>query len=188
MLQTACQTMADWQRAGVALQRISVNVSPAQLSPGDLVEQVREALARSAIAPQLLEIEITESLLVDDNAQVFEQISALRAMGVTVALDDFGTGYSSMAALRKLPIDVMKIDRSFVIDLETDASALPSVRAIVALAQAARLHLVAEGVETPTQADMLRELGCHELQGYLYSRPVGFAEFMRLPCLRRAGV
>jgi EAL domain-containing protein (putative c-di-GMP-specific phosphodiesterase class I) len=105
-------------------------------------------------------------------------------MGVTLALDDFGTGYSSMAALRKLPIDVMKIDRSFVTDLETDASALPSVRAIVALAQAAQLHLVAEGVETEAQARMLRELGCQELQGYLYSRPVTPPQFLQVPGLR----
>ena len=183
MLQTACQTLADWQRNGLGLKRVSVNVSPAQLAPGDLVEQVCAALALSGLAPEALEIEITESLLVDDNQHTFDQITALRAMGVTVALDDFGTGYSSMAALRKLPIDVMKIDRSFVTDLETDASALPSVRAIVALAQAAHLHLVAEGVETPAQAQMLRELGCHELQGYLYSRPVPVTEFVRLPCL-----
>ncbi|MEW6560238.1 MAG: EAL domain-containing protein [Pseudomonadota bacterium] len=187
MLQAACKAMADWRRAGVALQRVSVNVSPVQLVEGDLVGQVREALAANGLAPESLEIEITESLLVDDHEPTFAQLGALRAMGVAVALDDFGTGYSSMAALRKLPIDVMKIDRSFVTDLETDSSALPSVRAIVALAQAAHLHLVAEGVETPAQADMLRELGCHELQGYLYSRPVPFAEFGRLPCVRQAG-
>ncbi|MGC8807477.1 MAG: putative bifunctional diguanylate cyclase/phosphodiesterase [Thiomonas sp.] len=184
MLEAACQQMADWRRMGIIVPRVSVNVSALQLAPGQLVGQVRAALARSGIAPAALELEITESLLVDDNQSAFAQLAALRDMGVTIALDDFGTGYSSMAALRKLPIDVMKIDRSFVADLETDASALPSVRAIVALAQAAQLHLVAEGVETEAQARMLRELGCQELQGYLYSRPVAPTQFLQVPGLR----
>jgi diguanylate cyclase (GGDEF)-like protein len=185
VLDAACQQLADWRRSGIDLPRLSVNVSPVQLSSGTLIAQVRAALERNALPPGALELEITESLLVDDNQAAFAQLATLRDMGVTIALDDFGTGYSSMAALRKLPIDVMKIDRSFVTDLETDASALPSVRAIVALAQAAQLHLVAEGVETEAQASMLRELGCHELQGYLYSRPVAAAQFVQLPGLRR---
>ena len=184
ILGAACQQMADWWRSGIDVPRVSVNVSPVQLTSGDLVGQVRAALEHSGIAPSALELEITESLLVDDNQSTFAQLATLREMGVTIALDDFGTGYSSMAALRKLPIDVMKIDRSFVIDLETDTSALPSVRAIVALAQAAQLHLVAEGVETEAQASMLRELGCHELQGYLYSRPVASPQFLQVPGLR----
>ena len=185
ILDAACQQLADWRRSGIDLPRLSVNVSPVQLSSGTLIAEVRAALERHALPPGALELEITESLLVDDNQAAFAQLATLRDMGVTIALDDFGTGYSSMAALRKLPIDVMKIDRSFVTDLETDASALPSVRAIVALAQAAQLHLVAEGVETEMQASMLRELGCHELQGYLYSRPVTPAQFVQLPGLRR---
>ncbi|MGA8009169.1 MAG: EAL domain-containing protein [Thiomonas sp.] len=185
MINAACQQMAAWRRDGVDVARVSVNVSPVQLVSGELVGQVRTALERSSIPPSTLELEITESLLVDDNQNAFAQLATLRDTGVAIALDDFGTGYSSMAALRKLPIDVMKIDRSFVIDLETDTSALPSVRAIVALAQAAQLHLVAEGVETEVQASMLRELGCHELQGYLYSRPVAPAQFLRLPGLRQ---
>ena len=183
MLDAACRQIAGWQRRGIALPRISVNVSPVQLRTGELPAQVSAALERHGIAPTRLELEITENLLVDDDPKVFSQLASLRELGVTIALDDFGTGFSSMAALRKLPIDVMKIDRSFVMDLETDASALPTIRAIVALAQAAQLHLVAEGVETETQARLLRELGCHELQGYLYSRPVTVAEFEQLPGL-----
>jgi diguanylate cyclase (GGDEF)-like protein len=184
ILDAACQQMAQWRREGIDIARVSVNVSAVQFESGELVGQVQNALERHAVPPATLELEITESLLVDENDALFAQLTALRDMGVTLALDDFGTGYSSMAALRKLPIDVMKIDRSFVIDLETDASALPAVRAIVALAQASQLHLVAEGVETETQARMLRELGCHELQGYLYSRPVEPSKFLQLPGLR----
>ena len=183
MLDAACRQVADWRRKGLDLPQVSVNVSPLQLRSGSLVGQVRDALAGNGLAPTRLELEITESLLVDDDANVRSQLAALRDMGVSIAIDDFGTGFSSMAALRRLPIDVMKIDRSFVMDLETEASALPTIRAIVALAQAAQLHLVAEGVETETQARMLRELGCHELQGYLYSRPVAAAAFEQLPGL-----
>ncbi len=172
MLDLACAQMARWRQQGLGIEQVSVNVSAPQFRPGDLVGQVRDALARHRLPPQALELEITESLLVDDTARAGAQLAALREMGVSISLDDFGTGYASMAALRRLPLDAMKIDRSFVIDLETDPGALAVVRAIVSLAQASGLRLVAEGVETPRQAQVLRELGCDELQGFLFSRPL----------------
>lgn len=170
MLDLACAQMVRW--LGHGIERVSVNVSALQLAEGRLVEQVSAALRRHSLPATALEIEVTESILVGDTAQAFAQLAALRDLGVRVALDDFGTGYSSMTALRKLPIDVMKIDRYFVSDLGSDPTALAMIRAIVALAKASHLYLVAEGVEQQAQAAILRELGCDELQGFLYWRPL----------------
>ena len=170
MLDLACAQMARWQGRGI--QRVSVNVSPLQLIEGDLVDHVVDSLQRHALPASALELEVTETILVGDTEHAFAQLAALRQRGVRIALDDFGTGYSSMAALRKLPIDVMKVDRSFVTELGRDPTALAVVRAIIALAKASGLLLVAEGVENEAQAQILRELGCDELQGFLYCRPV----------------
>ncbi len=185
MLDAACRQIATWRLQGLGLRRLSVNVSPQQLTQGDLLEQVRAVLQRHNVPATALELEITESLLVGDNAHAFTQLAALRNMGVSIALDDFGTGYASMAALRKMPLDVLKVDRSFVTDLETDSAALPVIRAIIALGKAGHLHLVAEGVETEQQAKLLRDLGCDELQGFLYCEPVPPEKFSRLPGLGR---
>jgi diguanylate cyclase len=184
VLGAACAQLAAWRRAGLALERVSVNVSPQQLVSGRLVGQVRAALAESGAPPEALELEVTESLLVGDVASASAQLAELRGLGVTIALDDFGTGYSSISLLHALPIDVMKIDRSFVHRLGKDASAIAVVRAIASLARSLGLHLVAEGVETEAQAEALRTLRCDELQGYLYSKPVAPAAFAALPGLR----
>lgn len=184
VLNAACAQIAAWRRQGLALGRVSVNVSPRQLASGELVAQVRDALARHNVPPQSLELEVTESLLVGDARAACAQLGELRSWGVTVALDDFGTGYSSMATLRQLPIDVMKIDRAFVTDLSHDPGAMAIASAIVAMARSLRLHLVAEGIETPAQAAILRDMGCDELQGFFYSRPLPPDAFHLLPrCL-----
>ena len=185
VLEAACTQLSTWHAQGVQMERISVNVSTQQLASGNLPRQVRDALVRCALPPESLEIEVTESLLVGDVESACVQLGELRRLGVSVALDDFGTGYSSMSMLRQLPIDVLKIDRSFVTDLGADDGALAMVRAIVALAQSLRLHLVAEGVETVTQAALLASMNCDELQGYLYSKPVPAQEFLRLAGLRQ---
>lgn len=184
VLEGTCRQLAQWQRAGLLLDRVSVNVSPQQLVSGRLPAQVRSLLDRHGLPGHLLEIEVTESLLVGDSGTAAAQLAQLRAWGVTIALDDFGTGYSSMSTLRQLPIDVMKVDRSFVTDVCEDQGALAVASAIVAMAQAMSLHLVAEGVETEAQAHLLGRLGCHELQGFLYSRALPAAQFERLPGLR----
>lgn len=181
VLDAACAQIAAWRRQGLALGRVSVNVSPRQLASGELVAHVRDALARHQVPPQALELEVTESLLVGDARAACAQLSELRSWGVTVALDDFGTGYSSMATLRQLPIDVMKIDRAFVTDLGHDPGAMAIASAIVAMARSLRLHLVAEGIETPAQAAILRDMGCDELQGFFYSRPLPPEAFHLLP-------
>lgn len=185
VLDAACAQAAAWRQDGLALQRISVNISPRQLGSGELPALVADSLERHRLPDSALELEVTESLLMNDPGEARAQLADLRRRGVTVALDDFGTGYSSMALLRQLPIDVMKVDRSFVIGLGVDDGAMAVTRAIVTLARSLRLHLVAEGVETEAQAEVLRSLGCDELQGYLFSRPVPAPEFERLAGLSR---
>jgi diguanylate cyclase (GGDEF)-like protein len=185
VLDAACAQVAAWRSDGLALQRVSVNISPRQLVSGELPEVVAAVLERHRLPGNALELEVTESLLMNDPGDARAQLAALRQRGVTIALDDFGTGYSSMALLRQLPIDVMKVDRSFVVGLGVDDGAMAVTRAIVALARSLRLHLVAEGVETEAQAAVLRSLGCDELQGYLFSRPVAAADFERLGGLPR---
>jgi diguanylate cyclase (GGDEF)-like protein len=172
VLEEACRQAATWHRQGLGLHRVSVNVSTQQLKSGQLPTLVRRTLARHHLPADMLELEVTESLLVHDANGARRQLMALREAGVTIALDDFGTGYSSMTMLRQLPIDVMKIDRAFVADLDTDDSALAITRAIVSLAETMGLRVVAEGVETEGHATRLRQMGCHELQGYYYARPL----------------
>jgi EAL domain-containing protein (putative c-di-GMP-specific phosphodiesterase class I) len=147
-------------------------VSTQQLKSGQLPERVRRTLSRHGLPSSQLELEVTESLLVQDADSARQQLLALRESGVAIALDDFGTGYSSMSMLRQLPIDVMKIDRAFVNDLDSDDSALAIARAIVSLAHTLGLRVVAEGVETEGQVVRLRALGCDELQGFHFARPL----------------
>jgi EAL domain-containing protein (putative c-di-GMP-specific phosphodiesterase class I) len=151
---------------------VSVNVSALQLADEGFAEQVMAVLQRHGLQPTDLELELTESLFAGDTDAVTARLSPLRAAGVQVALDDFGTGFSSLSSLYRLPVDVLKIDRSFVIDLGRRASADAVARSIVALARALGKHVVAEGVETDEQLQHLVALGCDELQGYLFSRPL----------------
>jgi diguanylate cyclase (GGDEF)-like protein len=184
VLDETLRQLASWQRQGLVFERISVNVSPRQFEAGDLAAQVRDALARHGVEPALLELEVTESVLSGDVSAVGAQLAAVRAMGVTVAMDDFGTGYSSLALIRSLPIDVMKIDRAFVRDLELDPNAVAIARTIVTLGRSLGLRLIAEGIETPGQAEILRAMGCDELQGFLFGRPMPARELELLTGLR----
>jgi diguanylate cyclase (GGDEF)-like protein len=171
VLDRACSQIAAWRAIGLGIRRVSVNISPLQLVTGDLPQIVRTCLASHDLPADALELEVTESALVGDVTSAHRQLAELRAMGITIALDDFGTGYSSLSSLRMLPIDVLKIDRSFVQDIQNDAGAMAVTRSIVALAKSLGMRLVAEGVETAGQAALLAGLGCEELQGYLYARP-----------------
>ena len=172
----AIEQLGQWRRAGLAVGRLSVNVSQRQFEHGTLVPLVRELLARHEAPGHLLEIEVTESVLGGDVDSVRRQLHELRTLGATVAMDDFGTGYSSLAQLRTLPIDVMKIDRAFVKDLEDAPDAVAIARTIVTLARALGLRIVAEGIETPAQAALLREMGCDEFQGFLFAKALPPAE------------
>ncbi len=172
VMEAAIVQLADWSREGVAIERVSVNVSQHQFASGQLVPRMRDLLLRHGVAGDRLEIEVTESVLGGDIDSVRRQLHELRDLGVLIAMDDFGTGYSSLSQLRTLPIDVMKVDRAFVKDLETDPDAVAIARTIVTLARALGLHIVAEGIETRAQAVLLTDMGCDQFQGFLYSKAV----------------
>jgi diguanylate cyclase (GGDEF)-like protein len=171
VLQEACRQMRSWQTMGLDLN-MSVNVSSRQLKRGDLVEAVAHALDSSGLPPFLLEIELTEGTLVEDTELAAQTLEHLRAMGVRVSIDDFGTGYSSLSYLKRLPIDCLKIDRSFIRDITVNEDAAALSAAIVGLAESLRLDVVAEGVETAEQLTVLEELGCTTMQGFLFARPM----------------
>jgi diguanylate cyclase (GGDEF)-like protein/PAS domain S-box-containing protein len=169
------QAVADylrWRAAGLAAVRIAVNVSPLQLHHRGFVAEIEQAIGVDANAPAGLELEITESVIMEDVKHNIASLQAIRAMGVKIAIDDFGTGFSSLSYLAKLPVDTLKIDRSFVIDLTAGPEGVALVSTIISLAHSLKLLVVAEGVETEEQARLLRLLGCDEMQGYLFSRPV----------------
>jgi EAL domain-containing protein (putative c-di-GMP-specific phosphodiesterase class I) len=155
---------------------MAVNISPRQLAEDDIVAVVEQALQASGLAPHLLTLEVTEGVLVRDVDAVVEKLGALRALGVRVAIDDFGTGYSSLSYLRRLPADIVKIDRSFVQDLGDGGQSTTLVASIVELARSLGLQVVAEGVERPAQHALLRRLACSHAQGYLFGHPLPAAD------------
>lgn len=171
VLRRACEAAAAWHRAGLAL-RVAVNLSPLQLRDPGLVASVLQALAVSGLPAQWLELELTEGAVMEDTASASAAMHALREAGVRLALDDFGTGYSSMGYLKRLPLDCLKIDRSFVQGLPEDRDSLAIVSAIVSIARSLGFEVTAEGVETPSQHELLARLGCDVLQGYLVGRPM----------------
>ncbi len=172
VIEQACSQARAWRDAGIDGLRVAINLSARQIASDLLLHELRSAMARHGLLGADLEVEITESLLVEQTDSTLERLHALRRLGLTIALDDFGTGYSSMSYLRSLPIDVLKIDRAFVRDIGHDHSALAVARAIVALASSLGMRTVAEGVETAQQLEALQELRCDELQGYLFSPPL----------------
>jgi diguanylate cyclase (GGDEF)-like protein len=175
-LRKSLQDYLAWRDAGFAV-RIAVNVSPLQLRHPDFVAEVRRVIAADVDAAEGLELEITESMIMADVHQSTSSLRAIRDMGLTVALDDFGTGYSSLGYLSKLPVDTLKIDRSFVIEITETPEGLSLVSTMINLAHSLHLKVVAEGVETEAQANLLRLLKCDEMQGYLVSKPVAGADF-----------
>ncbi|MET0517565.1 MAG: EAL domain-containing protein [Burkholderiaceae bacterium] len=174
------QALADyrrWSAEGLPAVRIAVNVSPLQLRSRGFIAEVERSLGGSGAAAAGLELEITESLIMEDVQHSIGTLQALRAMGVQVAIDDFGTGFSSLSYLSRLPVDTLKIDRSFIIDMGSGPQGLALVSTIIGLAHALQLNVVAEGVETEEQSRLLRVLNCDEMQGFLFSRPVPAAAF-----------
>jgi diguanylate cyclase (GGDEF)-like protein/PAS domain S-box-containing protein len=173
VLQTACAQLAQWAgRDDAAHLDIAVNVSVRQFRQADFVSQVMDVLGRSGADPHRLKLELTESLMVDDMEVTIAKMTALKAEGVSFSLDDFGTGYSSLAYLKRLPLDQLKIDQSFVKDVLTDPNDAAIARTVVALARSLGLSVIAEGVETEAQRSFLARHGCHACQGYLFSRPL----------------
>ena len=179
----ACGQMMKWQRAGMRPLQVAVNVSARQFRHPELVQQIAGVLRETGLAPQLLEVELTESMLIDDSEVVSRTMAELGRMGVGIAIDDFGTGQSSLRYLKRFNVDTLKIDRSFVKDTPNDSEDSAIAKAVIALGHGLGMKVVAEGVETQAQLDFLCAHGCDELQGYLLSRPVeaeAFAAWFRL--------
>jgi len=185
VLQEACRQAQIWREQGRPLV-MAVNLSAVQFKRGNLVETVARALQQSGLPAELLELELTESILLQDIEVAIRTLHSLKDMGVKLSIDDFGTGYSSLSYLKRLAVDKLKIDQSFVRDLTEDADSAAIVRAIIQLGHTMQLKVIAEGVENDAQLTFLRNYGCDEVQGYLYSRPVAAHEFVKL--LEHAGI
>jgi EAL domain-containing protein (putative c-di-GMP-specific phosphodiesterase class I) len=169
-LMTACKQLAEWHRAGHRV-RMAVNVSARQFRSDSFVEAVDQALRANGIEPGFLELELTESVLIEDRERAIATLQRLKGLGVQIAVDDFGTGYSSLSYLSGLPVDCLKIDRSFVVQTTLGGRDAAIAQAIISLAHALSLRVLAEGVETPAQLNFLREHRCDECQGFLFARP-----------------
>jgi diguanylate cyclase (GGDEF)-like protein/PAS domain S-box-containing protein len=180
VLHTACQQARAWQIAGLPPLVVSVNVSPRQFRDGNIVETIAEALRNTGLEARYLQIELTEGLAMHGADKYVEMLGQIKALGVQIAVDDFGTGYSSLSYLKRFPVDQLKVDRSFVKDLATDADDAVIVQAIIALGHQLKLRVVAEGVETTEQLEFLRSAGCDEMQGYLFGMPMIATDFAAL--------
>jgi diguanylate cyclase (GGDEF)-like protein len=176
VLKNACRQMVEWQRTGLPIDTVSINLAGKQIRRDDLVESIASALDETGCRPEWLELEVTEGFIMSEIHASIDALRQLRDMGIKLAIDDFGTGYSSLSYLKKLPINRLKIDRSFVQDLADDNDDAAIVKAIVSLGHSLQLEIIAEGVETPYQENFLRQLGCEMGQGYLYSQPLPSAQ------------
>jgi EAL domain-containing protein (putative c-di-GMP-specific phosphodiesterase class I) len=168
----ACHELVRLQAMGMPWLRISVNVSQLQFRHPDFVEKLMRAIADTGVDAANLELEITESVAMEDPDFMLERFAVIKAIGVTIAIDDFGTGYSSLSHLRQLPIDRLKIDRAFVNELSSDILGGPIAAMVIELGRNLNMTVIAEGIETENQANILRKMGCHEGQGYFYAKPL----------------
>jgi EAL domain-containing protein (putative c-di-GMP-specific phosphodiesterase class I) len=181
VLVTACRQLAEWAKDEFTMKlKLAVNVSAKQFRQHDFVAQVGNALRDHGVIPSRLKLELTESVVLNDVTDVVAKMYALKALGVRLSLDDFGTGYSSLAYLKNLPLDQIKIDQSFVRGVATDQNDAVMVKTIVDLAHNFRLNVIAEGVETQSQLDFLKQNNCMSYQGYLFSKPVPIEQFEAL--------
>lgn len=178
VIREACRQLGCWQAEGVAIPRLSVNVSPLQLQRQELAATIQDALRANRLEPVCLEVEITESAIMHDMEKSIALLQELRRVGVIISLDDFGTGYSSLSTLRNLPIDILKIDRSFLLKVHESEKEAKFLAAIISMADTLQVGVVAEGVECYEQEMILKEYGCLEGQGYLYARPMPVADFV----------
>lgn len=185
VLQSACRQTKKWLDAGLDFRRMAVNLSGVQMERGDILATVKRILAETGLPAEHLELEITETYIMQQTQRNIRVMEELRALGVALAIDDFGTGQSSLGYLKRLPVDKLKIDRSFVLDIPQDSNDMAITRAILALGHSLHLTVLAEGVETLEQLAFLKELNCDEVQGYYYSRPVD-AESFELLAFNRA--
>jgi EAL domain-containing protein (putative c-di-GMP-specific phosphodiesterase class I) len=187
VLNEACRQLATWRGSGQSKLRATVNLSARQFADPNLVQVVSEALSQAGLPADALWLEITESVLMEEVETTAQTLRGLKSLGVHLSVDDFGTGYSSLNYLKRFPVDTLKIDRSFVDGLGTDAEDSAIVAAVVSLARALNLSVVAEGVERVGQLQELRRLGCDAAQGFLLGRPVPAEDFSELAVLRLDG-
>lgn len=179
VLRQACLAVRQWQQAELPFTRLAVNVSGVQLLQADFIQQVQRIFAETDVDPAMLELELTESWMMQDLAQSAQALQTLKALGVRIAIDDFGTGYSSLAYLSKLPVDVLKIDRSLIIDLESNMNTQSLVNNICRMAHSMGVEVVVEGVENAEQLVILQSMGCDMAQGFLIARPAPEAQFLQ---------
>ncbi len=172
VLKEACAQNMAWQRRGLRPVSMAVNLSPRQFVDQHLLQDIDEALAASGMSPVLLQLEVTESMVMQNVSRAIKVLDAIQSRGIRLAIDDFGTGYSSMSLMKQFPIDTIKIDRSFVRDLPSDSEDQAIAQAIISMGKALGMTVIAEGVETVEQQAFLRDHACDEMQGYLFSKPL----------------
>jgi EAL domain-containing protein (putative c-di-GMP-specific phosphodiesterase class I) len=180
VLREACCQARKWQKEGLPAMRIAINISAVELRAKGFVAYVRQILTETGLEARYLELELTETFLMQDSRSTAAVLRELKDMGIHLALDDFGTGYSSLSYVKRFPIDTLKIDQSFVRDLATDADDASIVSAVISMGKSLHMCVVAEGVETQEQLEFLREHGCPFGQGFYFSPPVGAKEFTQL--------
>jgi EAL domain-containing protein (putative c-di-GMP-specific phosphodiesterase class I) len=186
MLGALCRDLGQWNAGSGEALRLAMKVSPNYLDRGDFFEKMQRTLAHFAISPSQIEVEITENICIRNPQHAIEQLNKLSQLGVSVAIDDFGTGYSSLAYLHRFPVHTIKIDQAFVREIQRENGHFPVVLAIISIARGLGLKLVAEGVETATQAHYLKHSGCTNMQGYYYYPPLSSDQFIELLREKRA--
>ena len=178
VLQAACAQNKKWQDVGYPPVKVSVNMSSRLFSKKNVVEIISETLEKTGLSPEYLGIEITESVIMQDVKSTITKLKQLHDMGICLSIDDFGTGYSSLSYLKLFPIDFLKIDRSFVFNITSDSTDAAIAASVILLAHSMELKVVAEGVETSEQLELLRGQGCDYVQGFLFSKPLAAEEFV----------
>ena len=180
VLYEACRQTLEWHKQGLEGLSISVNVSSVQLHQQDLPKTVKHALERSGLDPRCLVLEMTESMIMKNPEKIIKVLQQLKNLQLSISIDDFGTGYSSLSYLKKFPLDELKIDRSFIVDIDGDDDDKAIVTAVIAMAHSLGLKIVAEGVENESQLAFLKTLFCDQIQGFYYSKPLPKEEFCRI--------
>ena len=180
VLRTACQHLKAWQENGLQIKHLAVNVSPRQFRQPNFIQQVQTILEQTGADPTMLGLELTEGMVIDNIVDTIEKMQGLKQLGIELSIDDFGTGYSSLAYLKKMPLDILKIDQSFVRDIENDVNDAAIVDTIISMAKHLDLRVIAEGVETSFELDFLEDKGCMLYQGYFFSKPLPNDEFTKL--------
>jgi diguanylate cyclase len=180
VLNAACKQNKAWQAAGLPSLRVAVNVSAHQFRDGRFIDTLRRALQTSGLEPQFLTLELTENTIMENGRENLEALHEIKKMGIHLSVDDFGTGYSSLSYLMQLPLDELKIDRSFIVGVRSAQDDAPIVTSIISMAHSLNLRVVMEGIETEHQLVFSRDRGCDEYQGYLFSKPIPSREFEAL--------